>query len=99
MMKEISDIMENEIDTKSTVVDEIDSIRERSEAIKNATHQQMDASDEIVKMVGIINDTTQLIAARSEELAANSQNMRNEAELLNQSISYFKINEPDSRAE
>ncbi|HPJ43473.1 MAG TPA: methyl-accepting chemotaxis protein [Spirochaetota bacterium] len=97
MMKEISDIMENELDTKSTVVDEIESIKERSDAIKQATHQQMDASDEIVKMVGIINDTTQLIAARSEELAANSQNMRNEAELLNLSINYFKSSEPEER--
>lgn len=98
MMKEISDIMENEIDTKSTVVDEIESIRERSEAIKEASHQQMDASDEIVKMVGIINDTTQLIAARAEELAANSQNMRNEAELLNSSINYFKSSDPGVKA-
>jgi methyl-accepting chemotaxis protein len=98
MMKEISDIMENEIDTKSTVVDEIESIRERSEAIKEASHQQMDASEEIVKMVGIINDTTQLIAARAEELAANSQNMRNEAELLNSSINYFKSSDPGVKA-
>lgn len=98
MMKEISDVMENEINTKSTVVDEIESIRDRSDAIKEATHQQMDASDEIVKMVGVINDTTQLIAARAEELAANSENMRNEAELLNSSISYFKSTVNDDSA-
>lgn len=54
--------------------------------------------DEIVKMVGVINDTTQLIAARAEELAANSENMRNEAELLNSSISYFKSTVNDDSA-
>jgi methyl-accepting chemotaxis protein len=90
MMKEISDVMVTQLNTKDTVVDEMDSVRERSDAIKNATKEQMDASEEILKMVGVINDTTQLIAARAEELAANSQNMRNEAEMLNQSISYFK---------
>lgn len=99
MMKEVSEIMEIELETKKTVVDEIDSIRERSDAIKDATHQQMDASEEIVKMVGIINDTTQLIAARAEELAANSENMRNEADLLNKSISYFKISDAANKTD
>ncbi|HPV39811.1 MAG TPA: methyl-accepting chemotaxis protein [Spirochaetota bacterium] len=90
MMKEVSEIMKVELETKATVMDEMDSIRERSEAIENATHEQMVASDEIVKAVSIINETTQHIAARAEELAANSENMRNEADLLNMSIQYFK---------
>jgi len=93
MMREITKVMELELDVKTTVVDEIESIRERSDAIKGATREQMDSSDEILKMVGVINDTTQLIAARAEELAANSEHMRNEAELLNMSISYFKKSE------
>ena len=38
----------------------------------------------------MINKTTQEIAARAEELAANSENMRNEAEALNESIVFFK---------
>lgn len=90
MMKEISDTMEIELATKATVVDEMDSIKERSDAIEDATHQQLVASDEIVRAVSVINETTQHIAARAEELAANSENMRNEAELLNKSIGYFK---------
>jgi len=90
MMKEISDAMKIQMDVKVTVVDEMDGVSVTSDAIKTATREQMDASDEIVKMVGIINDTTQLIAARAEELAATSENMRNEADLLNQSINYFK---------
>ncbi len=90
MMKEISDTMEIELSTKATVVDEMDSIKERSDAIENATHEQMVASDEIVKAVSVINETTQHIAARAEEMAANSENMRNEADILNQSIRYFK---------
>jgi methyl-accepting chemotaxis protein len=40
--------------------------------------------------VTMINKTTQEIAARSEDLAANSENMRNEAEALNESIVFFK---------
>lgn len=96
MMKEISEIMQTQINTKETVVDEMDSVRVSSDAIKNATREQMDASEEIVKLVGVINDTTQLIAARAEELAANSQNMRNEADLLNRSITYFKSSSTDA---
>ncbi len=95
MMKEISDTMEAELNTKETVVDEMDSVRERADAIENATHEQMVASDEIVKSVSIINETTQHIAARAEELAANTENMRNEADLLNQSIRYFKSTGPE----
>lgn len=90
MTKDISDVMDVELEMKEIVVDEMNSLKNRSNAIKNSTKEQLVASDEIIKMVGVINDTTQLIAARAEELAANSQNMRNEAELLNDSISYFK---------
>lgn len=90
MTKEISEIMETELKSKDTVVDEIESVREMSDAIKAATGEQMDASNEIVKMVNVINDTTQQIAARAEELAANSASMREEATSLNQSIQYFK---------
>ncbi|HPT70556.1 MAG TPA: methyl-accepting chemotaxis protein, partial [Syntrophomonas sp.] len=78
MMKEISTVMETEMDTKETVMDEMDSLKERSFAIEQANAEQMDASSEIVKIVSVINETTQQIAARAEELSASSQTMRDD---------------------
>ncbi len=90
MMKEVSDTMGLELEIKESVVDEMESLQGRSDAIKAATNEQLLASDEITNAVSIINDTTQHIAARSEELAATSANMRDQADLLNQSIIYFE---------
>ncbi len=90
MMKEVSDIMGSELEIKETVVDEMDSLQERSNAIQSATNEQLLASDEITNAVSVINDTTQHIAARAEELAATSANMRDQSELLHQSIIYFE---------
>ena len=96
MMKEVSDIMGLELEIKETVVDEMESLQGRSDAIKAATNAQLLASDEITQAVSIINDTTQQIAARSEELAATSANMRDQADLLNQSIIYFEKTASDA---
>lgn len=89
-MKEVSDIMETELISKETVVDEMASVRDRSDSIEKTAKEQMNASDEILKLVSVINETSQQIAARAEELAANSANMRDEAGNLKDSISYFK---------
>ncbi|HOD13939.1 MAG TPA: methyl-accepting chemotaxis protein [Spirochaetota bacterium] len=90
MMKNVSDVMKVEIDTKHMVVDEMASVEKRSGSIQEVTDEQKIASDDIVSSIAMINKTTQEIAARAEELAANSENMRNEAEALNESIVFFK---------
>jgi len=82
--------MKVEIDTKHMVVDEMASVEKRSGSIQEVTDEQKIASDDIVSSIAMINKTTQEIAARAEELAANSENMRNEAEALNESIVFFK---------
>jgi len=94
MMKDVSDVMGEELVVKETVVDEMESLQERSNAIKTATTEQLLASDEITSAVSVINDTTQHIAARAEELAATSANMRDQAEMLHQSIIYFEQSDP-----
>ena len=90
MMKNVSDVMKVEIDTKHMVVDEMASVEKRSGSIQEVTDEQKIASDDIVSSIAMINKTTQEIAARAEELAANSENKRNEAEALNESIVFFK---------
>jgi len=72
MMKNVSDVMKVEIDTKHMVVDEMASVEKRSGSIQEVTDEQKIASDDIVSSIAMINKTTQEIAARAEELAANS---------------------------
>ncbi|OHD64403.1 MAG: hypothetical protein A2176_01600 [Spirochaetes bacterium RBG_13_51_14] len=90
MMKEISDVMRNQIAAKDTVVEEMNNVKDRSDSIEHATQEQKNAAHEIVKAVSQINQSTQDIAAQSEELAASSESIKKEAEVLNSSILYFK---------
>lgn len=90
MMYEISNKMEIQNNTKNQFVEEMTKVKDISSIINNSVREQQTASDNVIKSVSIINESTQGIAARSEELAANSINLKDRISLLQREIQFFK---------
>jgi methyl-accepting chemotaxis protein len=90
MMEVIAKFMKRQIDTNSTVNQEVARVREGSDVIQTAAQEQKQASDEIVKSISLINELTQNNAEGSEELAGNASNVAEMAENLRESVKFFK---------
>ncbi|HQQ49557.1 MAG TPA: methyl-accepting chemotaxis protein [Spirochaetota bacterium] len=90
MMYEISNKMEMQNNTKNQFVEEMIKVKDISSMINNSVKEQLIASNNVIKSVSIINESTQGIAARSEELAANSVNLKDRISFLQSKIQFFK---------
>ncbi len=90
MMEVIAKFMKRQIDTNSTVNQEVARVREGADVIRTAAQEQKQASEEIVKSISLINELTQHNAEGSEELAGNASNVAEMAENLRESVKFFK---------
>ncbi|MCP4135820.1 MAG: methyl-accepting chemotaxis protein [bacterium] len=70
---------------------EIKNINMKAESIEHATGEQRTAMEEIVQSIGRINEISQVISSGSEEIAANTNENANIANILNSKVDYFKI--------
>ncbi len=91
MVSRISDFMKKQVDTNRMVGEEAGIVRAKSEEIELATKEQKNAMSEVVISVNKINELTQSISAGSEELAANTKENADMADLLKSKVDRFKL--------
>ncbi len=89
MVNTISEFMRRQIQTNTEVNDEADTVRARSEEIKDASAEQKNASVEIVKSIAIISELTQQNAAGAEEMLCNAEEISTIAGNLNKKVNEF----------
>lgn len=90
MVESMSDFMNSQLSTNTEVNREAIDVRERSEEIKNASAEQTNATNEIVKSISTITELTQINAAGAEEMAANAKEISQIAVSLNEKVEEFE---------
>lgn len=95
LMKNIITKTEVQLTTNKSVINEAQTVKQKSTSISNSTNQQKNAIEEIVKSITNISHITQANASGSEEMAGNSEEIAGMAEILQQKINFFKFTKPD----
>lgn len=83
-------------ETNKLLQDVVPEIEKTAELIKNisvSSNEQHEGINQVSGAVQQLNNVTVQNAAAAEELSANAQELTRQAELLNDAIDYFKINE------
>jgi methyl-accepting chemotaxis protein len=90
-MAAIYDYMQRELEANNILSRDAMEVRNRSDEIKNSTHEQMTALEEIVKSIAGMNDMIQGNSAGAEELSANTEQMSQMSETLKNKMELFKV--------
>ncbi len=88
---QVSQNMDQQIDTNKTVNDKMKNVKEKSEIIYRATGEQKTASLEVLKSVVSISESAQATASGSEEMAATAEEIAGMAESLREKVDFFKV--------
>ncbi|MDY6967244.1 MAG: methyl-accepting chemotaxis protein [Spirochaetota bacterium] len=90
MMKNMSDFMQQQVETNKTVNKEMNNVKNISDEILHSTFEQKSASNEIVTSMANISELSQEYASNSEVLASDAKKFDILADELKKSVSYFK---------
>ncbi|HEX5357558.1 MAG TPA: methyl-accepting chemotaxis protein [Aquabacterium sp.] len=101
--KEIGDLASNSVSTAERagkLLDEIvPSIQKTSELVQEIAASSQEQSQSVMQIggaMGQLNNTTQMNASASEELAATSEELSGQAEQLLQSVAFFDLGADDA---
>jgi len=87
----IEGVVNKQLESSQEVSASAKGVEERSEEITRSTDEQKNASVEIIKGVSSVSEGNQTNAASAEELAASSEQIAQQAEILQDKISQFKF--------
>jgi methyl-accepting chemotaxis protein len=90
-IEEINQIMDTQLQTNSSVQDNMLILKSGSEDIKFSTGEQKIAVYEITQSMNSINDLTQHYASGAEEIAGASEMVAEMADSLKRSVEFFKV--------
>jgi methyl-accepting chemotaxis protein len=91
MVTRISGFMKQQVETNLLVGREAESVKIKSEEIESATMEQKIAMSEVVSSVNRINELTQSISSGSQEIAENTKDNAEMADMLKARVDSFKL--------
>lgn len=90
-MNQINNAMASQMQTNSTVQENVLMLKSRSEDIKIATGEQKIGVYEITQSMNTITHLSDTYSAGAEEIASTSESVAQAAAALKSSVSYFKV--------